>query len=110
MRFDDTLKVKVLSGAGFDIDLNPVTPTETWQELGKCVIFPNNKAATINCNDGEVYQYQFEVVSRLKRDYYSYLPKEGMTIHLHKKDGTIDKDFIVKGFLTLRQRYLKLWV
>ena len=46
MRFDDTLKVKVLSGAGFDIDLNPVTPTETWQELGKCVIFPNNKAAT----------------------------------------------------------------
>lgn len=46
----------------------------------------------------------------LSKAKYPLIPKEGDKVVIMKKDGTIDKEMEVKGFVTYKQRYLKLWL
>ena len=97
----------------YDENGNEIEPTKIWLVFGKeknAIISPNSRANKVSLNDGKDFVYSYEVVVKLKKQYYPLIPKEGDRVWLHKADGTIDKDMEVKGFVTLKQRYLKLWL
>lgn len=73
---------------------------------------PNEAAQKVTLADGKEYVYQYQIYAPLKSLHYkeSLIPKEGMKIRFTKEDGTIEKEAFVRGFLTLRKRYVKLWV
>ena len=52
----------------------------------------------------------YEVIAPLSKQKYKMLPTEGDKVKITKKDGTIEKEMEVKGFVTLKRRYLKLWL
>lgn len=112
MKFDDKLFVQQVTESGYDEDLNPIEPTTEWVEFGKCIILPNTRAVKTTLADGSEYVYQYEIVATLKKQHYrdALIPKEGQQVRFVKKDGTIDKEATVQGFLTLKQRYLKIWI
>lgn len=98
-------------GSGYDAQGNPIEATATrFLDFGKCLIFPNTKASLITLNDGSKYQYAYEVIAPLSKQKYKMLPTEGDKVKITKKDGTIEKEMEVKGFVTLKRRYLKLWL
>ena len=97
----------------YDENGNEVVPEKIWLVFGKeknAIISPNSRANKVSLNDGKDFVYSYEVVVKLKKQYYPFIPKEGSRVWLHKADGTINKDMEVKGFVTLKQRYLKLWL
>lgn len=97
----------------YDENGNEVVPEKIWLVFGKeknAIISPNSRANKVSLNDGKDFVYSYEVIVKLKKQYYPLIPKEGSRVRLHKADGTIDKDMEVKGFVTLKQRYLKLWL
>ncbi len=97
----------------YDEKGNPLEPMQEWVAFGKqknAAIFPNSRANKIILADGQDFIYSYEVVAKLKRSLYHLLPKEGDHIWIAKADGTIDKEMEVKGFVTLKQRYLRLWL
>ena len=99
------------AGSGYDAQGNPIEATATrFLDFGKCLIFPNTKASLITLNDGSKYQYAYEVIAPLSKQKYKMLPTEGDNVKKTKKDGTIEKEMEVKGFVTLKRRYLKLWL
>lgn len=112
MNFEDTLRVRTASTEGvYDDDGNPIEPTEgEWVDFGKCVILPNSRASIIGLADGQQYVYTYEVYAPLSKAKYPLIPKEGDKVVIKKKDGTIDKEMEVKGFVTYKKRYLKLWL
>lgn len=99
------------AGSGYDSDGNPIEATATrFYDFGKCTILPNTSARVITLADGKTYIYSYEIVAPLTQRKYKMLPREGDKVHITKKDGTIDVDMEVKGFVTLKKRYLKLWL
>lgn len=111
MNFEDILKVKGATQEGFDEDGNPIEQSEVeWQTFGKCVILPNSQAKIITLADGQQYVYSHEIYAPLSKAKYSLIPKEGEKVWITKKDGTIDKEMEVKGFVTLKKRYLRIWL
>lgn len=97
----------------YDENGNEVVPKKIWLVFEKeknAIISPNSRANKVSLNDGKDFVYSYEVFVKLKKQYYPLIPKEGSRVWLHKADGTIDKDMEVKGFVTLKQRYLKLWL
>lgn len=97
----------------YDNNGNALELANTWLVFGKeknAIIFPNSRANKVSLADGKEFVYSYEVIVKLKKTLYSLLPKEGTRVWLRKSDGSIDKDMEVKGFVTLKQRYLKLWV
>lgn len=110
---DDEKTAELLAVGEYDSEGNPVEPIQTWVVFGKeknAIIFPNSKADKITLADGKDFVYSYEVVVKLKKSLYSLLPKQGDRVLIQKSDGTIKKDMEVKGFVTLKQRYLKLWL
>lgn len=96
---------------GYDEDGNPINATDRiFFSFGKCIILPNDAARTITLTDGSVHQYSYEVFAPISKTGYKMLPKEGDSVWITKKDGTIDKEMEVKGFVTYKRRYLKLWL
>ena len=73
---------------------------------------PNEKAQSVTLNDGQEYIYTYEIIAPIKKQHYTdgLIPKEGMQVHFVKEDGTIDKEASVAGFVTLKKRYVKLWI
>jgi hypothetical protein len=110
MRLDDKLFVTVLTEGGYDENLDPIEPTETETLFGKCFISFNSKAEKVTLNDGKEYIYSFYIIATLTKKNYPLIPREGAKIRFVKKDGTIDKTMTVQGFVTLKERYLKIWV
>ena len=113
MNFTDTLKVQTSLSGGYDEDGNPIESISQWILFGKeknSIIFPNEKAAKVSLNDGNEYVYSYVIIAKLKKDLIPLIPKEGQKVYIHKSDGTIDKEMEVKGFVTLKNRYLKIWV
>jgi len=112
MRFEDKLEVLVTTKGGKDEEFNPLPPTEEWVSFGKCKIMSNSSAQSVSLADGKEYIYQYEIYAPLKSQHYKdgLIPKEGSKICFSKEDGTIEKEAFVKGFLTLKKRYVKLWV
>lgn len=101
------------ANGSYDDEGNEIEPVAKWLVFGKeknAIIFPNSRANKVSLNDGRDFVYSYEVIVKLKKSLYSILPKEGDRVWLHKADGTIEKDMEVKGFATLKQRYLKLWL
>lgn len=96
---------------GYDDNGNSLLPIDTiFIDFGKCVILPNSKASIIGLADGQQYVYTYEVYAPLSKAKYPLIPKEGDKVVITKKDGTIDKEMEVKGFVTYKKRYLKLWL
>ena len=97
--------------SGFDEEGNPLTPDAfIFIDFGKCVILPNTKASVITLADGQKYTYMYEIYAPLNKAKYPLIPKEGEKVWITKKDGTIYKEMEVKGFLTLKKRYLRIWL
>ena len=97
--------------SGFDEEGNPLTPDAfIFIDFGKCVILPNTKASVITLADGQKYTYMYEIYAPLNKVKYPIIPKEGDKVYITKKDGTIDKEMEVKGFVTYKKRYLKIWL
>ena len=95
----------------YDENGDPITATDIiYIEFGKCIIIPNQQAQKITLADGSTFQYTYEVIALLKKSLYDLIPREGSRIWLIKKDTTIDCECEVKGFVTLKRRYLKLWI
>ena len=97
--------------SGFDEEGNPLTTDAfIFIDFGKCVILPNTKASVITLADGQKYTYMYEIYAPLNKAKYPLIPKEGEKVWITKKDGTIDKEMEVKGFVTLKKRYLRIWL
>ena len=95
----------------YDEDGNPISVTDSFCiDFGKCIILPNQQAKTITLVNGGVYTYSYEVYLPLNKKKYPLIPREGDVVKIYKKDGTIESEKEVKGFVTLKKRYLKLWL
>ncbi|MBQ9534122.1 MAG: hypothetical protein IJR71_09245 [Prevotella sp.] len=110
MRYDDKLYVTVTTEGGYDENLDPIEPSEEEVLFGKCFIGFNDKAESVTLHDGKEYIYRYSIIAALTKANYPLIPKEGAQIRFVKKDGTIDKTMTVQGFVTLKERYLKIWV
>lgn len=110
MRYDDRLYVTVTTEGGYDENLDPIEPSEEEVLFGKCFIGFNDKAESVTLHDGKEYIYRYMIIASLTKQNYPLIPKEGAQIRFVKKDGTIDKTMTVQGFVTLKERYLKIWV
>lgn len=110
MTFEDTLQVLKVTEGGYDEDFNPVKPTEEWLDFSKCFISFNTSAQKVRLNDGQEYVYSYYVIAPLNKKSYPVIPKEGDRVRIVKKDGTIDKVMEVKGFVTYKRRYMKIWL
>ena len=96
---------------GFDEDGNSIEPIDCiFIDFGKCVILPNSQAKIITLSDGQRYVYSQEIYAPLSKAKYPLIPHEGDKVWVTKKDGTIDKGMEVKGFVTYKKRYLRLWL
>ena len=94
-----------------DEDGNPVVATDfCFMDYGKCIIFPNQRANSISLTDGSIYVYSYEVYVPLSKKKYTLIPREGDIVKIQKKDGTIDIEKEVKGFVTYKRKYLRLWL
>ena len=97
--------------SGFDEEGNPLTPDAfIFIDFVKCVILPNTKASVITLADGQKYTYMYEIYAPLNKTKYPLIPKEGDKVYITKKDGTIDKEMEIKGFVTYKKRYLRIWL
>ena len=110
MTFEDTLKVLKTSGGGYDKDFNPVEMTEEWLDFSRCFISFNSAAQKVRLNDGSEYVYSYYVICPLTRERYPNIPKEGDRVRIVKKDGTVDAVMEVRGFVTYKRRYMKIWL
>ena len=111
MRLEDTLEVKQKPTTEYDSDGNPVTEVaESWTEFGKCFLSFNSRAERVRLNDGSEYVYSYYIITTLNSERYSIIPREGDKIHVVKADGTVDAVMEVKGCVTYKKRYLKIWV
>lgn len=104
MVFDDTIDLKQVA-TDWDEHERRVEQV-SWLALGRCVIFPNEAARQEEGEDTLQRVYQYTVVMRKPKVY----PKEGDWVRLRKKDSSIDCEMRVRGFVTLKNRYLKLWL
>ena len=113
MTFEDILKVRPKGLPAYDEDNNPVNIEEdvdAFVDFSKCFISFNSSAQKVRLNDGSEYVYSYYVIAPLKKSLYELIPKEGDYVRIIKKDGTIDKVMTVRGFVTYKQRYLKIWL
>lgn len=88
----------------------PIEPTEEWVDFSRCFISFNSAATKVRLNDGREYIYSYYCIIPLKKDIYHLIPREGEYVHIHKADDTIDAELQVKGFVTYKKRYLKIWL
>lgn len=105
MRFDDKIFLKLITES--EDEEGYVVETEEWQNLGKCIIFPNAQAVKEVSDDTQQRVYSYTVVMRKPK---MRIPKEGDWVNLKSKDGAIDTKLQVKGADILGGRYLKIWV
>lgn len=110
MKFEDRISVLKVADPVYDEDGYPVEGTDRWREFGKCFISFNSSAAKIRLKDGSDYQYAYYIIAPLKKDLYPLIPKEGERVRFVKADNTINQEMEVRGFVTYKKRYLKIWV
>ena len=111
MKYEDSLSVLNVRGASYDEYGNPVEANENgWVDFLKCFISFNSSAQKVRLNDGEEFIYSYYIICPLRKNLYDYIPKEGDRVRFVKADGTIDAEMEVKGFVTYKKRFLKVWV
>jgi hypothetical protein len=110
MTLQDTLYILRIGEGGYDEDYNPTEPQEEWVRFSECFISFNSAAQSIRLNDGNLYVYSYYVIAPLNKERYPNIPKEGGRVRIVKADGTIDRIMEVKGFVTYKKRYMKIWL
>ena len=110
MRFEDEFSVLKHDGPEYDANGYPIDPESQWIMFGKCFLSFNSAAAKIRLNDGKDYQYAYYLIAPLTQDTYPLIPKEGERVRIKKADGSVDKVMEVRGFVTYKKRYLKIWL
>lgn len=110
MKFEDELEVLIVSDGGYDENGNPIDTDGEWLPFPKCFLSFNAKAEKVRLHDGTEYMYSYYVICPLNKELYGFLPKEGDKVHIRKSDGTVDSIAEVRGFVTYKKRYLKIWV
>lgn len=111
MVFEDVLMVLKVGVTQFDDNNDPIVEEEEeWKDFSKCFLSFNSSAQKIRLNDGSEYVYSYYVIAPLEKSLYDIIPKEGDQVRIIKKDGTVDKVMEVRGFVTYKQRYLKIWL
>lgn len=103
MRIEDTIQLKVATQT--EDEYYNISETISWIDLGKCCIFPNTQATETDGEYNKIRSYQYTIVMRKPRTRY---PVENDVIRIQKKDGSINKEVRVTGFVTLRN-WIKLW-
>lgn len=106
MRLDDRIQLQKIVVS--KDDAQNLVETKVFGLINKCKIFPNTKASTIKCNDGQDRVYSYEVVMRKPKS-KDDLPRENDIAHVTKSDGTINTEKVVLGFVTLRN-WVKVWL
>ena len=94
----------------FDSDMNPMPSYTDFFPFAKCFISFNSVAQKVRLNDGQEYVYTYYVILPLKKSIYHLIPREGDRVRIRKLDGTIDREMEVRGFVTYKKRYLKIWL
>ena len=94
----------------FDEEMNLIEPYTEFFPFSKCFISFNSAAQKVRSNDGREYIYSYYVILPLKQSIYHLIPHEGDRVKIKKADGTIDKEMEVRGFVTYKKRYLKIWL
>lgn len=110
MTFEDKIQILHTEGGGYDEELNPVDPIEEWLDFPKCFISFNSSAQKVRLHDGQEFIYSYYVIIPLRKAIYDLIPREGDRVRIEKADGTINKEMEVKGFVTYKKRYLKIWL
>lgn len=111
MVFEDILHVKPKGQPLYDENNDPIIDVDaSFAEFAKCFISFNSAAQKIRLNDGSEYVYSYYVIAPLKKSLYPLIPKEGDEVRIQKADGTVDKVMVVRGFVTYKRRYLKIWL
>ena len=113
MQFTDTLKIQSILQNEYDDEGNPVEGELSFVSFGReknAIILPNDIAAKVRLNDGSEYTYSYQIIVKLKKELIPLIPIEGHKVYIHKNDGTIEGVKEVKGFVTLKSKYLKIWV
>lgn len=110
MKFEDEFLVLATSAEEYDADGYPIEPQSQWVSFGKCFLSFNSVAQKIRLADGSDYSYSYYIIAPLTSDTYSLIPKEGERVRIVKADGTVDKIMEVRGFVTYKKRYLKVWL
>ncbi len=110
MRFEDELKVKQKPTPSYDENGNAIAIEGGWVELTRCFISFNSSAQKVLLNDGSEYAYSYYVIFPLNKAIYDDIPREGSVVKIRKADGTIDCEKEVKGFVTYKQRFAKIWL
>lgn len=99
-----------IQNVSFDEDMNPIEPYAGFFPFAKCFISFNSSAQRVRLNDGQEYVYTYYVIIPIEKTIYHLIPREGDRVHIQKADGTIDKEMEVRGFVTYKKRYLKIWL
>ena len=94
----------------FDENMDARQPSSTFFLLANCFISFNSQAQKIHLHDGSDYVYSYYVILPLKKSIYHLIPREGDVVRITKADGTINAEKEVKGFVTYKKRYLKIWL
>ena len=110
MRYEDSLFVGTAEGSGYDSAGYAVAPAVSWTMFNKCFLSFNGSARRTNLADGKEYHYSYYVIVPLKKALYSLIPKEGERVRVVKADNSVDKILEVKGFVTYKKRFLKIWL
>ena len=110
MRYEDELWVCKTDCRSYDDKGYPNDPENEWSLFGKCFLSFNSAASKVRLADGKEYQYTYYVIAPLKKDLYSLIPKEGERVQVKKADGTVEQVKEVRGFVTYKKRYLKIWL
>lgn len=94
----------------YDCNGDAIETETVYVDFSKCFISFNSNAQKIRLHDGTEYQYTYYVISPLKKSIYHLIPKEGQWVKIRKADGTIDCEMEVRGFVTYKKRFVKIWL
>ena len=100
----------LFTGYRYDENGDEIEPDEEYIFFSKCFISFNHSAQKVRLNDGSEYIYSYYIIAPIRKAIYHLIPREGDWVHIRKADGTVDAKMEVKGFVTYKKRYLKIWL
>lgn len=103
MRLEDEIALST-SGITYDDNGDPVQSKDS-DGTYKCAIVKNERASVIKTHDGEIFQFSYSIYLRKPK----VIPDIGASIHITKKDKTIDEDCVIADRMTMRN-WLRIWV
>lgn len=109
MRYEDDLWVCKQAQDEYDWRGYPQEQPVSTSHFGKCFLSFNSAAQRVVMDDGKEYQYSFYAIAPLTKALYPLIPKSGERVIVRKADGTVFTMLEVRGSVTYKKRFLKLW-